>query len=147
MSETLKCILKHWRSEVPKEGVVSLPFDIEAFCAENDKKFEQARDVSDTNQAHCACLSVVYDPEDIGDSWKRERWKCSSCGSEFQRKRNPEHPCVQCDADIEPDGGFCLGCSRPICKKHTVYSKDMSTPRSKSGFCSESCAEEYRAQF
>ena len=48
-------------------------------------------------QAYCACLKVKYAPEEVGDGLPRERWVCSSCGSEFQKKKKTQ-PAVQADA-------------------------------------------------
>jgi hypothetical protein len=41
VSKTLRSIMKHWKHPLPPEddlgfGVIDLPFDIEAFCREND---------------------------------------------------------------------------------------------------------------
>ena len=42
------------------------------------------------SQAYCACLDVKYDPEEVGDSLMRQRWRCSLCGAEFKRHHNAE---------------------------------------------------------
>lgn len=42
MSETLKAIFRHWTADIPPpDGVITLPFDIEEFCRENDEKLAQ----------------------------------------------------------------------------------------------------------
>ena len=41
--------------------------------------------MSEEGLAYCACLRVTYQPEDLPDGAKRERWKCADCGSLFTR--------------------------------------------------------------
>ena len=45
--------------------------------------------------------------------------------------------CRHCQADIEPDGGYCSNCDKPICGEHGIYRKDAT------GACSLFCDEAY----
>ena len=38
-----------------------------------------------TNEACCACRSIVYDTIDNGDGTVRDKWECRHCGAEFVR--------------------------------------------------------------
>lgn len=42
-SKTLEAIMRHWTAEFPpSESPVSLPFNIEEFCRENDEELREA---------------------------------------------------------------------------------------------------------
>lgn len=52
MSSTLKAILKHWTAPLPPEnelgfGTIDLPFNLEAFCRENDTKLRALEYIRD----------------------------------------------------------------------------------------------------
>lgn len=43
-SKTLTAIMKHWTAEFPPtENPIGLPFNIEAFCRENDQALREAK--------------------------------------------------------------------------------------------------------
>ena len=36
-SETLQRIMRYWNEQLPSEGQIDLPFDLETFCSDNDQ--------------------------------------------------------------------------------------------------------------
>ena len=52
--------------------------------------------------------------------------------------------CIFCQSDIEPDGGFCMNCDRPICGDHGIYRTDATGVSAL--FCDEACYEYYNEE-
>ncbi|KKM78191.1 hypothetical protein LCGC14_1362380 [marine sediment metagenome] len=71
-----KCRTLHALYECPTAGT-QLEHQI------SDKEFQT---LNKANQASCACLRVVYWPEDLENGLIKERWLCITCGIEFVRK-------------------------------------------------------------
>ena len=44
------------------------------------------------NEACCACMTVMYQPEDLAGGSMRSRWLCRDCGRAFVTKMTPPDP-------------------------------------------------------
>jgi len=55
--------------------------------------------MNNDNAACCACLTVEYKPEELGDGHMRERWMCSECGMTFTK-----HPRVEKEITLLKNG-------------------------------------------
>jgi len=96
------------------------------------------RDRARPTPMKCRCTRAECKSNDAGHC------KVDDNDCEDRISEAPESACVMCSASIEPDGGYCLGCARPLCDKHGVYRQDGTGTSSL--FCCQACYENYTAE-
>ncbi len=78
----------------------------------------------------CACLTVKYDPEEVGGGSMRERWRCKDCGMVFVKEPNRRTnskdegivPCSECKNKCQWAADGC-GCPNPTTAPANNYVK------------------------
>lgn len=62
MSKTLQMIMKRWVKDLPGHQIISLPFEIEHFCAENDELLKERDTLRE------ALESIAYNDQKRADT-------------------------------------------------------------------------------
>ena len=72
-SETLNRIMHQWHEELPSEGEIALPFDIETFCQDNDRILVELRAENERLREKLANYETLYG--DLSHMQDAERYR------------------------------------------------------------------------